>query len=279
MKKAKTPKTKFRFKKNIKLLWTIGGLVVLLLATILLVTYNKSLDPRIRAEGTKIEFVNHTVARVEGKDMSITVEKPEDVQPGDILVAMIGSDYAHVDNAPSGWTKIRQDVKNKGHKDDLALQSYYKIVTPDEENNYTWPMTTKRKDTPSDHQPLIAVDLYAFRGVDKNNPIFSNDAHGESENPQAIKCPSVKGIMGGMLLCSYMGDDPGSIEAPGSMTQTSNFSFGENADSYAAAYELLTSGGKTGNRNAVWNNPGRTSKGKLKNGSDFGQAIVLRPAG
>jgi hypothetical protein len=273
MKRVKTPKAKLS--KPFKL-WGIISIIILLLGILLIITYHQRQDVRSRASGTEIQFISHSVAQVTGEDMSITVEKPTDLQPGDILVAMIGSDYAHVDEPASGWTLIRQDVKNKGHKDDLALQSYYKIVTAEEEASYTWNLVTKRKDTPSKHQPLIAVDVYAFRGVDQNNPIFSSDAHGESENPEAIKCPSVKGMNGGMLLCSYMGDDPGTIEAPNSMTQTSNFEIAA-SDSYAAAYELLTSDDKTGSRTAVWNNPEREKKGKLKNGSDFAQAIVLQP--
>jgi hypothetical protein len=274
MKRIKTSKLKFR---NSLKLWGLVSLGVLLLGIVLLVTYDKMQDLRSRAEGGEIQFIDHVVAQVPGQDMFITVEKPKNIQPGDILVAMIGSDYAHVDPTPSGWKVIRQDIKNKGHKDDLALQSYYKIVTSEEETSYTWKLVTQRKDTPSEHQPLIAVDLYALRGVDQSNPIFSNNSHAESTSPKAIKCPNVKGVTGGMLLCSYMGDDPGSIEAPSSMNQTSNFEIG-GGDSYAAAYETLTSDDKTGPRVAVWNNPEREKKGKLKNGSDFAHAIVLRPS-
>lgn len=224
----------------------------------------------------KIQFINHNVAQVPGEDMFITVSKPNNTRPGDILVAMVGSDYAHVDSAPAGWRLIRQDVKNTGHIDDLALQSYYKIVTPNEDESYTWNLETGRKDTPSEGQPLIAVDLYAFRGVDQNNPIFSSGMNGETEDPQAIECPSINGIAGGMLLCAYIGDDPGSITMPKSMQQTSDFKIHE-GDSYAIGYESLTSNDDTGPRIARWDNPGRNKNGSLKSGSDFAHAVVLRP--
>ena len=270
MKSIKTNKSRFGIRVKH---WGVINLLFLLLGIFLLVllSYGRSQDLRSRAAGSEIQFIDHTIAQVGGRDMSITVERPLSAEPGDMLVALVGSDYAHVDPTPDGWTLIRQDVKNKGHKDDLALQTYYKTVTPDEQPNYTWDFVTQRDDTPSEHQPLIAVDIYAFRGIDQNNPIFSKGSHAESENPEAIKCPSVKGIAGGVLLCSYMGDDPGTIQAPSSMIQTSKFEIA-GGDSYAAAYEMLTSNDKTGNRTAVWDNPER------KNGSDFSQAIVLRPA-
>jgi hypothetical protein len=106
-----------------------------------------------------IQLIDRKVSQVGGKEMFIKTPKLENAQPGDILVAVIGSDYAHVSGVPAGWVQIRQDVKNTGHKDDLALQSYYKIVTTNEEASYTWNMVTARNDTPSDHQPLIAVDM------------------------------------------------------------------------------------------------------------------------
>lgn len=219
-----------------------------------------------------IEFIGHTTAKVEGEDMEITVEAPAGVKSGDVMVAMIGSDYAHVNAAPQGWNLIRQDVKNEGHLDDLALQSYFKIVTNQEEGNYTWKLMTLRKDTPSSHQPLIFVDLYAFSGVDSSNPILSDDASAENPDSNAIECPSVNGVEGGMLLCSFVGDDPGSLTLPGSMNQTSNTEVGGGeGDVYAAGLEELTSDGNTGSRIAVWNNPSN------KNGSDFSHAIVLKP--
>lgn len=217
-----------------------------------------------------IKLVDHKIVQIAGRDMSMTVEKLNNVKQGDILVAMIGSDYAHVNSPPPGWKQIRQDVKNAGHIDDLALQSYYKFVTDSEPDNYTWNLITGRRDTPSDHQPLIAVDLYAFSGVSEDSPIFADSAHGETGDPKAIECPSVKGLTGGMLLCAYIGDDPGSITAPSSMEQTSNFVIG-GGDVYGTAYELLESDADTGPRMAVWDNP------ENKNGSDFAHAIVLKP--
>ncbi len=240
-------------------------------------TNPQSNEEKKSAVGGSIQFVDHKVSQVTGKDMSIKVKRPKNVQAGDIMIAMIGSDYAHAKKAPSGWNLIRQDVKNEGHKDDLAMQTYYKIATANEEGSYKWKMKTKRKDTPSKHQPLIAVDLYVFRGVDQNNPIVSSGAHGETEDPRAIECPSVKGVEGGMLICGYIGDDPGSITAPESMKQTSNFEIG-GGDSYAIAYEKLNSGKDTGNRVATWNNSEKGKKGAVKNGSDFAHAIVLQPA-
>lgn len=88
----------------------------------------------------------------------------------------------------------------------------------------------------------------------------------------AIECPSVNGVEGGMLLCSFIGDDPGSLTLPGSMNQRSNTEVGGGeGDVYAAGLEELTSDGNTGSRIAVWNNPSN------KNGSDFSHAIVLKP--
>ena len=220
---------------------------------------------------SKIQLVDRGVAQVPGQNMFITLNKLQKVQPGDVMIAMIGSDYAHVKTLPAGWKEIRQDVKNSGHKDDLAMQSYYKVVTSTEEASYTWNLVTERDDTPSQHQPLIAVDLYAFRGVDTNDPIFSHDVHGETTDKAAIECPSVPGIAGGVLICAYIGDDPGPVIAPTSMTQTSNFEIAE-GDTYAIAYEILSSDGDTGSRVATWTNPDRN-----KNGSDFAQAVVLRP--
>src|SRR5258706_10987210 len=92
-------------------LWRSMGMLVLVFALFMTVIYTQtqSLDLRSKAAGSgRIQFVDHSVAKITGKNMFITVAKPNNIRSGDILVAMIGSDYAHVASTPSGWKLIRQ---------------------------------------------------------------------------------------------------------------------------------------------------------------------------
>lgn len=266
-----------KVKKNAKSsgvlkLWGAVGLLLVGLSTTLAVLTQPTQDSRSHAAST-IQYLGHSVAKSTGKAMSLNASIPNasTLQKGDVLIAVVGSDYAHVSPTPAGWKLIRQNVKNAGHIDDLAIQTYYYIVgTPGATAKFN--VVTGRKDTPSSKQPLIAIDVMAFRGVDTTSPVYSVTSKGETTNAKAIECPNNNGILGGILICAYIGDDPGSIKVPTGMGQVSNFELGKDGDSFAIGVERLAKTGATGSRIAAWTNP------EKKNGSDWAQSVVLRPA-
>lgn len=193
----------------------------------------------------------------------LTVNPPAGIVAGDVLLAIVSSDYAHAGPVPAGWTLVRQDLRSG---EDLAVQSYYRVATGSERASTTWTLVSSLHPA---SKGLAAATVLAFRHVDTARPVFSSAVRPETPDRTRLECPSVESPARGMLVCVWILDDPESITAPAGMTQVSNFTY-RHDDTAAAAYQEQNAEGPTGLRVARINNvPGGSN--------DFSHAIVLRP--
>ena len=211
-----------------------------------------------------VEMVGVSTANTGSKgSFSLTVGRPQGVVAGDVLLAIVSSDYAHAGPVPTGWTLVRQDLKAR---EDLAVQSYFRVASAKEPASYTWTLVSSLYPA---SKGLAAATMMAFRNVDTAQPVFSSAVRAETPDRTKLECPSAESPVGGMLVCGWVLDDPDSITAPAGMAQVSNFTY-RHDDTAAAAYQEQATGGPTGLRVARINNvPGGSN--------DFSQAIVLRP--
>lgn len=204
---------------------------------------------------------------------SLLMKRPDSVQAGDVMVALLQADYGHIGGAlPDGWVFI--DELNE--KDDLTLHAYYKIATATEPIDYHWSIiNTDDTEKAKKNQALGGGTIFAFRGVDNQHPIAAHVINPETADPALSECPSVMSpVLGGMLLCAYATDDPPTnVIVPTSMTRVSNFVI-RNNDGHTAAYEKLTKAGETGKRVATLAIP-QGLAGKTTN--DVAIGIVLSP--
>ena len=98
----------------------------------------------------------------------ITINKPDNVVEGDLLVSFIGIATLIGDldiNTPAGWTTIRGDVLITPS---LRLRSFYKIATSSEPTTYTFEITV---DGATSH---ILGEIHHIKGAHPTTPIDAN---------------------------------------------------------------------------------------------------------
>ncbi len=225
--------------------------------------------PPVGTSGS-IQYVNSTTGSTGTlKTTTLHVPVPTGYQAGDVMLAMVTGGYGKVVGIPSGWKLIKEQTRIVNGGIDLATQSYYKVASSSEPTSYTW---TLGQGTAY----LGAATMLIFRGVDTANPVYSVTIKAETVGKDIAECPSADSPIGGMLVCSWAYDDPiNSINPPASMTRVSSFMI-RGDDTHAAAYEKISKAGQTGTRVAtLYRAPDATEN---KDGNDFGQAVVLRPA-
>jgi len=130
--------------------------------------------------GGAIELVSYSTATDPGGgDWTITVDKPTDVQDGDVLIGHVAqNEGGGTMTGPSGWTQIYQ---YNGLNEDVG--AWYKVITDaaGEPSSYTWT-------NPSQYELSLGA-ITNWRGVDNTNPINANG--GQSGNSNTPTAPSI----------------------------------------------------------------------------------------
>ncbi len=242
------------------------------------VSFSSTPPPPPPSSSGSISLVSKTSITVVNKDL-VTVTKPSGSQAGDVLVAVIGSDYGSVVEVPSGWQLIEKRVrvlkKSSGDlkdSEDLAVQSYYKVATGSEPASYTFKLRSQFSGENSGNAWIAGASLMLYRGVSTSQPVYSVATVGEIKDPNIATCPSVSVPAGGWLICGIVLDDVRGINVPSGLTSQLYVTY-HNDDTLSISTRTYSSATTSGNLNAV------LTPSTSKNPSDFGQTIVLRPAG
>jgi protocatechuate 3,4-dioxygenase beta subunit len=95
--------------------------------------------------------------------LKLTINKPAGTQPGDVMVASIGTRPSSVVNtAPAGWTLVRDLNNTIVSGNSSGLDVYYKVAGTSEPASYNWTFSTSAGS---------AGGIQSFSGVDALNPI------------------------------------------------------------------------------------------------------------
>lgn len=123
---------------------------------------------------------------------SLTCKRPAGVQYKDIMFALVFTNGAYANSAPSGWT--RHLYANPSPYFEL----YYKIATNAEPENYTWGWASAQTDN--------GITISAFRGgFNPSNPfnVSSNTIYGV--NNSTIQAASMTTTVAGLYLLLFAG--------------------------------------------------------------------------
>lgn len=213
-----------------------------------------------------VQYVSHSEAASAHGVTSITVPRPPQYQSGDLLVAVLTADYAHV-GSTSGWTLAHEYREGGPNLHDLTTHVFWRVAGASEQASYTWPLITN-----DITHSFAGATIMAFRGADTTNPIFSTAINPQTPwltpNPY-VNCPSTSGIAGGVLICAFAHDDPQLMDVSASMAQLTMFTLW--GDGHAVAYDNLISDGASGVRTATLD----PNVGGGKN--NMALATVIRP--
>ena len=160
-----------------------------------------------------------------------TIEKPENVSEGDLIVLMVGSrQYAFT--PPAGFTLIARYADNSSTSR-AAVQALYKIATNSEPSTYEGTFASAVTD-------WCGV-VCRITGHDPENPI---DKHsGDFYAAGTVVVPSLNASVGNSLMFSLISRyGSGSSDAPSGMTLL------HAGARNTFAYELLEDAGETGTR-------------------------------
>jgi hypothetical protein len=95
--------------------------------------------------------------------LKLTINKPAGTQPGDVMVAAVGTRPSSVVNtAPAGWTLVRDLDNNSSSGNSSGLDVYYKVAGTSEPASYNWTFNSSAG---------AAGGIQSFSGVDALNPI------------------------------------------------------------------------------------------------------------
>jgi PKD repeat protein len=196
---------------------------------------------------------------------TISLPHPSGLQPGDLLVAQIGTQGTVTVATPPGWTQIRAD--HTGVESNSYL--FWKRVTPSEPATHSFGLSRGSQ---------AAAGLVAYRGVAADaDPIGAHAGQHTPSGPQIV-APSVTASAGELLIAVFSGASDRreaglTFTPPAGMTEhydvASQASTGssQNVAVMHSSAPVLEAGA-TGTRVAVLSAPR----------SGWGQLLTLRPA-
>ena len=176
---------------------------------------------------------------------TLSIPRPADVVPGDVMVAAVGIRGVPTVTAPAGWTLIRQDAA--GTYTTQAL--YYRVVTATEPVNYLWSFSAS---VPA------AGGITAYTGVNTAAPVNASGGTGQNTNTTSIVAPSVTTTVAGARVVGFFSiGGTNSITPPAGMTEQGEASStaGSNHVTWEASDFAQTTAGATGPRTASATNP------------------------
>lgn len=214
----------------------------------------------------EVQFVSASDAS--SRSDHFDVDRPDDVQEGDVLIMTIGGTANGADGMPyeqdDRWTRIDVCSQDDNGEDqceddgqDLFLQMYYTVATADEPAEY---------DVTAGGNSVASIT--AYRGVDTDDPIESSEPLVDDGDYEVSTCPSTDGVDGGMLVCGVTQDGQLYLENHDELTLRS---VDENPDSTTSVLtESLHSGGDTDRHEVDIADP--------TGNKDITMAAVLRPS-
>lgn len=176
---------------------------------------------------------------------SLVINKPTGTALNDVLLAVCwvdsdGSATIASIAAPAGFSQAGSNLTSTATSP--CGKVFYKIATGSEPTTYTFTTLTAAS---------TSLSLIAISGADTSTPIGVNPTLGTGSAATAQIAPSISGVAGDMLLCSYSCEKATAITytAPSGMTETTDA-----ASSYVAScvdYLVLTSTAATGTKTAT----------------------------
>ena len=132
--------------------------------------------PRKPIEPNRVSLVSTSTATEDTGAPSITVNKPANVQPGDVLIAVITTLPYRAPAGPSGWTSAAQNTGSQ-----TANTVYWHVVGTSEPTSYNF--------YNGSHEYQARAGMAALRGADTTYPVaITTFSHGTTTD---ITAPAV----------------------------------------------------------------------------------------
>ena len=186
----------------------------------------------------------------------LTVARPNNVLAGDLLVALVSTDFSHILNAPSGFRLIRMEAYDPTFPEIVhnpASYSYYKIATGAEPSSYTFsvPPVEHTADTLNSGFVLMG----RVTGFDPVSPIGNQSGTHETTWVESITIPGVTASTDHSLLIAFTSHfwNVTNLVIPAGMYGLSI------VQRSGRAQQNLLGGGSTGTRRFSWSTAHRAS--------------------
>jgi len=136
-----------------------------------------------------------TTTAVLNNGLSLSINTPAGVVPGDVLVATVGKTGSEFVGIPSGWTRIQ----HVGDSSTMDFGAFYHVVAGGDPSSYSfsWTGSTNR---------YAAGGMTTYSNVDNDNPVDLNGVYGSGgSNVTSFPAPSITTTVPNEMIVTSFG--------------------------------------------------------------------------